>query len=302
MNSDSVSSGATAARSSAPGGVPAVVAGIDVGKRWLDAHLEPGGHARRFPNDKVGRRTLRSWLRKHGAERAVFEPTGRYHRQLHQCLAADRLGTVVVRPDCARRGAEALGLLGKTDRVDAKALARYGRIEGLESNAALDTALAELQDPVLLRRRFVDELAAFAHLDQDLASKAALRQLSLQRIALERRVKAIDKDLLAAIAADPGLRRRAAVLRSIPGVGSATAASLLAATPELGGLGRRATSQTPFGVMWSDAMEKTAYAWPFGKAGKVALTANQEILAAPLDPNQVALSWPRQREGPTQGS
>ena len=240
MNSDSVASGATAAQSSAPGGVPAVVAGIDVGKRWLDAHIEPGGHARRFPNDKVGRRALRNWLRKHGVGRAVFEPTGRYHRQLHQCLAADGMETVAVRPDCARRFAEALGLLVKTDRVDAKVLARYGRIEGLEASAPLDTALAELQDLVLLRRRFVDELAALAHLDQDLESKAALRQLRLQRTALERRVKALDKDLLAAIAADPGLRRRAEVLRSIPGVGPATAASLLAAMPELGGLGRRA--------------------------------------------------------------
>ena len=55
MNSDSVASGATAAQLAAPDGVPAVVAGIDVGKIWLDAHLEPGGLARRFPNDKPGR-------------------------------------------------------------------------------------------------------------------------------------------------------------------------------------------------------------------------------------------------------
>ncbi len=240
MNSDSVASGATAARSSAPGGVPAVVAGIDVGKRWLDAHLEPGGQARRFPNDKLGRRALRNWLRQHGVERAVFEPTGRYHRQLHQCLAAAGVQTVAVRPDCARRFAEALGLLAKTDRVDAKVLARYGRMEGLEATAPLDKALADLQDLVLLRRRFVDELAALGRIEQDLGAKAGLHQLRLQRNALERRVKALDKDLLAAIEADAGLRRRAEVLRSIPGVGPASAASLLAAMPELGSLGRRA--------------------------------------------------------------
>ena len=135
MNSDSVASGATAAQPSAPGGVPAVVAGIDVGKRWLDAHLECGGHARRFPNDKTGRR-------------AVFEPTGRYYRRLHQCLAADAVDTVAMRPDCGRRFAEGLGLLVNTDCVDDNVVARYGRLEGLESTALLDPALAQLQDLV----------------------------------------------------------------------------------------------------------------------------------------------------------
>ena len=240
MNSDSVASGATAAQPSAPGGVPAVVAGIDVGKSWLDAHLEPGGLARRFPNDKLGRRTLCKWLRKHGASRAVFEPTGRYHRRLHQCLAAAGVETVAVRPDCARRFAEALGLLVKTDRVDAKVLARYGRLEGLAATAPLDPALAQLQDLVRVRRRFVDECASLGRQEQELESKAAVRHVRLQRRALERRVKALDKDLLEAIEADDGLRRRAAVLRSIPGIGALTAATLLADMPELGTLGRRA--------------------------------------------------------------
>ena len=230
MNSDSVASGATAAQPSAPGGVPAVVAGIDVGKSWLDAHLEPGG---------LGRRTLCKWLRKHGASRAVFEPTGRYHRRLHQCLAAAGVETVAVRPDCARRFAEALGLLVKTDRVDAKVLARYGRLEGLEATAPLDPALAQLQDLVRVRRRFVDECASLGRQEQELESKAAVRHVRLQRRALERRVKALDKDLLEAIEADDGLRRRAEVLRSIPGIGALTAATLLADMPELGTLGRR---------------------------------------------------------------
>ena len=165
----------------------------------------------------------------------MFEPTGRYHRQLHQCLAAAGVETVAVRPDCARRFAEALDLLVKTDRMDAKVLARYGRLEGLEATAPLDKALADLQDLVRVRRRYVDEIAALGRLDQELGAKPALRHLRKVRASLEREVKAVDKNLLAAIEADAGLRRRAEVLRSIPGVGPATAAGLLAAMPELGG-------------------------------------------------------------------
>ncbi len=67
---------------------PIVVVGIDVGKAYLDAHLLDTGLDCRYANTKSGRRALCNRLRKHRVTRAVFEPTGRYHRQLHQCLAA----------------------------------------------------------------------------------------------------------------------------------------------------------------------------------------------------------------------
>ena len=70
----------------------------------------------------------------------------------------------------------------------------------------------------------------------ELESKAALRQVRLKCQALERRVEALDKALQAAIEADPALRRRTEVLRSIPGFGPATTATLLADMPELGTL------------------------------------------------------------------
>ena len=47
-----------------------------------------------------------------------------------------------MRPDRARRFAESLGPLVKADYEDAKLLARYGRLEGLEASAPLHLALA----------------------------------------------------------------------------------------------------------------------------------------------------------------
>ena len=99
---------------------PLVVAGIDVGK----AHLLDTGLDCRYANTTSGRRALCNRLRKHRVTRAVFEPTGRYHRQLHQCLAAAGLQTVLVNPLRSRRFAAALGQLANNDRVDATMLAR----------------------------------------------------------------------------------------------------------------------------------------------------------------------------------
>ena len=60
-----------------------IVAGIDVGKSQLDACILDGERERRFDNTQPGRRALRNRLLRHRVERVVFEPAGRYHRNLH---------------------------------------------------------------------------------------------------------------------------------------------------------------------------------------------------------------------------
>lgn len=113
-----------------------VVAGIDVGKSKLNAHIPGRGLDHQFNNNQTGRRVLRNWLLKHGVTRAVFEPTRRYHRNLHQCLADAGLATVLVNPLRSRRFAEALGQFAKIDCVDAAMLARFGLLDDREANPA----------------------------------------------------------------------------------------------------------------------------------------------------------------------
>ena len=86
-----------------------------------------------------------------------------------------------VRKGCTLAGAR--GLLVTTDCVDAEMLASHRRLDGLESTATLGPALAELQDLVLLRQRYVDECASLGHLEQQFESKAALRLLRQARLA-----------------------------------------------------------------------------------------------------------------------
>ena len=97
-------------------------------------------------------------------------------------------------------------------------------------------------DLVQLRTRCVGERAAYGKLVAELESGEARRQARLHLQALDRRVTALNEALEAALAADPALQRRAEILRSIPGLGPANAASLVAAMPELGRLDRRAAA------------------------------------------------------------
>ena len=217
---------------------PIVVAGIDVGKAKLDAHIAEGSLEHQFNNDKCGRRALRNWLLKHAVTRTVFEPTGRYHRNLHQCLCDAGIETVLVNPLRSRRFAEALGLLAKNDRVDAAMLARFGQLAGLEATLPPPHNLTLLSDLLALRSKLVEQLGALRKLVTELAPEAAACPAATLD-ALQANIASCEQRMLACIAADPGLSRRTAIIQSVPGCGPVTAACVCAEMPELGTLDRR---------------------------------------------------------------
>lgn len=215
-----------------------VVAGIDVGKSGLDAHILAGNLQRHFKNDHSGRRALRNWLLKHAVKRAVFEPTGRYHRRLHQCLFEAGLQTVLVNPLRSRRFAESLGQFAKNDRVDAAMLARFGQLDNLETTPPQQRNLQLLSDLLALRRKLVAQRDALRKLCAELAPEAAACP-SASCQALQGDVAACEQRMLDCIAADAALARRAEIIQSVPGCGPLTAACLCAELPELGTLARR---------------------------------------------------------------
>ena len=217
---------------------PIVVAGIDVGKSKLDAHILDRALDRQFNNDTSGRRALRNWLRKHGVTRAVFEPTGRYHRNLHQGLAQAGLETVLINPLRSRRFAESIGQLAKNDRVDAAMLARFGLLDNLAASPPQARNLQLLSDLLVLRGKLVEQLAALRKLCAELDPEAAARPAAALK-ALQTDIAGCDRRMRDCIAADAALARRDAIIQSIPGCGPVNAACLCAAMPELGSLGRR---------------------------------------------------------------
>jgi len=62
--------------------------GIDVSKLWLDAHRLATAEAARFANNHDGHAALLRWIGKTTVARIVFEPTGRYHREMERQLSA----------------------------------------------------------------------------------------------------------------------------------------------------------------------------------------------------------------------
>lgn len=96
--------------------------GIDISKTTLDVYAYPAGCERQFTNTAKGHRELVGWLAQWPIDRVAYEATGAYHRQLEQALAD--LPCVKLNPARARRFAQALGTIAKTDKIDAVILAR----------------------------------------------------------------------------------------------------------------------------------------------------------------------------------
>ena len=210
--------------------------GVDVSKDHLDAHRLADGASRRFANDKCGRKACVKWFGQTHVERVVFEPTGPYHRAFERALGAAGVPFVKVNPRQARRFAEAIGSLAKTDRLDAAMLARMGAMLELKTRPPHSEVLLELKELHLAREALVKDRTAAKNRSKVLGAPL-LKRHNAQRLELIRRqITAIEAAILNRVQAEPDLAQRFAILTSIPAVSAITAFALLIEMPELGAL------------------------------------------------------------------
>lgn len=212
--------------------------GVDVSKRTLDVvWLEPDAVVRQFANDRSGIDALVEALKGRPVRAVVMEATGGYETAAANALAAAGLPVAVVNPKQVRDYAKAAGHLAKTDRLDAKVLAMFGRdlkppIRPLPDEDQRE--LAELLDRRLqliqMRTQEANRLATVM---------PVARQSLKEHIAwLDERIRQLDIDLTARLRTSPVWQVKADLLKGVPGVGKVTVFTLLARLPELGQLSR----------------------------------------------------------------
>jgi len=213
--------------------------GIDVSKARLDLYVDPTGQTLAVENTPDGIRRVIDLLRALPVRRILIEATGRYHRRLAADLLDAGLPVVVVNPRHARDFARALGKLAKTDRLDARVLAAFARLDHHRLAAPPPAGLDALDQRVTRRRQVVRMLAAERARLEGLTDKLAVRTVHKVVRVLEQQREDLDRDIAERIAADDDWRDRSAILDSAPGVGRDTANQLVVDLPELGTLNRQ---------------------------------------------------------------
>jgi transposase len=218
----------------------AINAGIDVSKQHLDAcwaELDV-----RVANDASGCNELSAKLKAAGVDLVVVEATGGYERALVCALQMAGISVARLNPRQARDFAKSMGVLAKTDRVDARVLRDFADVLASHRDRSKyvtplgDVRQQELAGMVTRRRQLVDmRVAEHNRLEQ--ASTRAAKSIKAVLLTLDRQLERLDSDIDRFLDDHFGHQRQ--LLDTVKGVGPVTFMTLQACLPELGQLERR---------------------------------------------------------------
>lgn len=208
--------------------------GIDISKAALDCHVHPARVDRQFSNTPKGHKALIAWAGQWKIERIAYEATGTYHRALE--VALRDLPCVKLNPERARRFAQATGTLAKTDRIDARLLARMMIALQPPVRPARSPQQNQLAELVNARDGLVRDRTALRNRQKNLTVALLKRQCGQRLEQISRHIAALDAEIADVITADEKLARRHDILTSIAGLGTLTANQIIATMPELGSI------------------------------------------------------------------
>lgn len=211
--------------------------GIDVAKDQLDLAVHGGKHWR-ARNDEAGVETVVTDVVALAPILVVLEATGGYERAVTAALAAKDLAVAVVNPRQVRDFAKATGVLAKTDELDARVLAHFAATVRPTPRTLADAQAQELKELVTRRRQVVSMLTAEKN-RLPRTTKAVRERIKTHIVFLETELEEQNRDVDTLLRDSPLWRAREDLLRSVPGVGPVTSATLVAALPELGRLSRK---------------------------------------------------------------
>ena len=215
-------------------------AGIDVSKQHLDACWD--SQNQRVVNDANGWDGLIAKLKEAKVDLVVIEATGGYERGLVSALQGAGIVVARVNPRQARDFAKSMGVLAKTDRVDARILRDFADVLAHHKDRStyitpmVDAQRQELATLMTRRRQLVDMHVAESNRLEH-AGTRAVRSIKSVLKTLDKQLAAIDQDVDEHL--DLHFKEQRTLLDSVKGVGPVTILTLTAALPELGRLGRR---------------------------------------------------------------
>lgn len=259
----------------------AMVLGIDVSKDRLDAATFEPIVKRRFTNDAEGVAQLVDWARQLKPTRIVFESTGHYQKRAVGALLAAGLPAVVVNARQVRDFAKALGVLAKTDSIDAAVLAHFGQVVKTTVRPLPPPDIQEFQARYDRRAQLVRMLAVEKNHRHAAASAKILKNIDAHIAYLEKQIEALEEQMDNFIDSCEAFRAKDEVLQSIPGVGPHVARTLLAYLPELGtGTRQRITALVGLAPYNDDSGESSHTRHIRGGRGKVRIGLYQAAVVA----------------------
>ena len=213
--------------------------GVDVCKDRLDVAFGPQGEVAWFKNTKAGIRKLLCKLQGLAVGVVVIESTGGWEGPLAEALYVAEVPVAVINPRQIRDYAKALGYLAKTDQIDARVIAEFGRQGHFQLWRAPDPAVRQLGELTTRRSQLVTLRTSESNRLQLIDSRAVRADIKRCIAGLNRRVERLEREMDALISSTPELAARRALIASVPGAGPQLVAALISYLPELGMLSNK---------------------------------------------------------------
>lgn len=213
--------------------------GIDVAKHSLDVCLAAEDKCFTIKNDAAGFQQLVDCLPAAGSCLVVIEATGGYQHRVVAALVAANHKVAVVNPRQVRDFARGLGILAKTDRLDARVIARFGQQASPRPIEIGSEKQAELRELVARRRQLIDLRTGEKNRLETTTTKIVRKNVRHLVEQLDKQIRQLEDAIGQLVQSEPELSCKAALLETVPGVGPVTVTSLLVDLPELGRLNRQ---------------------------------------------------------------
>lgn len=215
-----------------------ILVGIDVAKDKLDVARSDDDRVVTIPNTDRGIAELCAMLRKVKPTLVVIEATGGYERPALDAMLDAELPVALAQPAHVRHLAKALGILAKTDEIDARVLVAYAKHASPRLTRKRSENQAELDALITCRRQLIKVRTEQRNRLGMTRASSARGAIKAVLETIDQQVEALDTQIRALIESDDEMNGWDKLLRSVPGVGLIVSATLLAEMFELGTVSR----------------------------------------------------------------
>lgn len=216
------------------------VIGIDVAKDKIDIFIDSdtSGESITCLNQPRELKKLANRFKKISPALIVMEATGGYETAAAIAFGEAELPFAIVFPRRVRQFALGLGMNAKTDDIDARVIAYYGRVADITPVPLASKELRSLSSLTTRRYQLIEMLLAERN-RLDTIDDAAHRGIKKHIRFLEQQIEETENEIHRQIKESPAWKQTDALLQSVPGVGPVLSSTLITDLPELGHLSRR---------------------------------------------------------------
>jgi len=220
-----------------------MICGVDISQQSLEVRIGPEGPAGCFPNTPKGIALLADFCQAHSVHLVAMEATGGYEKQPFALLWARAIPVAILNPRAVRHFARAMGILEKTDAIDAGMIAWFAETKRCVPCSPASAEQQRLKALVVRLRQLTDLRTAQRNQRLLVSDATVLNSFSKTLAFLAQQIRALEVAILKLIAADPLWQQLDQTFRSIKGVADRTVARLMAEMPEIGTLSNKAISK-----------------------------------------------------------